>query len=274
VPRRKTQEEAVADMIERGAEPLETYPGAHVRWRCRCMSCGEEYTPTYSSVMSGRGTCRGACMSEKIAASKRLDGKLAAARMIERGARPLVPYPGAAVAWHCICLTCGAEIWPRYDSVVNAGQGVCGAACKRRKIGEAHRLDGLDVAGLMKGNDLLPLVDYPGAGEPWMCRCRRCAEVVFPTYSNVRARGHQCWSCRARRFGDRLRLSEYEAVARMRENGLEPLTTYPGSVAEGAEKSALARFSDAVGDLGWSRQGLKYRRQSCCRWLVRRAGRG
>jgi hypothetical protein len=33
-----------------GAEPLESYPGAHTPWRCRCNKCGNEITPTYSNA--------------------------------------------------------------------------------------------------------------------------------------------------------------------------------------------------------------------------------
>lgn len=37
-------------------EPLEPYPGSLTPWRCRCMTCGKEPTPTYTTVKGG-GRC-------------------------------------------------------------------------------------------------------------------------------------------------------------------------------------------------------------------------
>ena len=34
-------------------EPLEPYPGSLMPWRCRCMVCGRQPTPTYTGVKSG-----------------------------------------------------------------------------------------------------------------------------------------------------------------------------------------------------------------------------
>lgn len=49
--------EAVEVMRSRGAEPLDPYPGNNRPWRCRCMKCGREITPTYVNARKG-SPCR------------------------------------------------------------------------------------------------------------------------------------------------------------------------------------------------------------------------
>lgn len=50
----------VAAMMMRAAdlEPLEVYPGALRRWKCRCLKCGRTVTPCYSTIQGGGGGCR------------------------------------------------------------------------------------------------------------------------------------------------------------------------------------------------------------------------
>ena len=45
-------------MLEIGLRPLEPFPGAVKKWKCRCESCKRVVTPTYSSVQGGQGGCR------------------------------------------------------------------------------------------------------------------------------------------------------------------------------------------------------------------------
>lgn len=49
-------ETAVGVMQKAKFEPLIPYPGSLEPWRCRCLVCGEEPSPTYSSVKNG-GRC-------------------------------------------------------------------------------------------------------------------------------------------------------------------------------------------------------------------------
>jgi hypothetical protein len=41
-----------------GYLPLEPYPGADHRWRCRHMQCGREVTARFNKIRSGEGACR------------------------------------------------------------------------------------------------------------------------------------------------------------------------------------------------------------------------
>lgn len=45
-------------MVKRGFEPLEPYLNSITPWRCKCLRCGSEVTPTYGNIRSGWGGCR------------------------------------------------------------------------------------------------------------------------------------------------------------------------------------------------------------------------
>lgn len=49
--------EAITLMKAAGVEPLEPYPGYSAKWKVRCMRCGRESTPMYSSIAKGQGAC-------------------------------------------------------------------------------------------------------------------------------------------------------------------------------------------------------------------------
>ncbi|MFF8633560.1 hypothetical protein ACF052_05020 [Streptomyces pilosus] len=169
----------------------------------------------------GTGVCNRTCRSLKIAAKLTRDGAQAAAVMLTWGWDPLENYPGAGKPWSARCVHCGV-IKPKKLSHVQNGRGGCTNCAGRDVTDETARK-------LMTEADLEPLVDYPGSLQPWLCRCRRCAHVGTPTYAKVRARGHQCWSCRSEKIADALRLDSTEATASMLEKGLEPLVPYPRS---------------------------------------------
>lgn len=46
---------AVAGMAAAGWQPLEPYPGSHNPWRCRCMDCGPEGSPSFHNVSQNAG---------------------------------------------------------------------------------------------------------------------------------------------------------------------------------------------------------------------------
>ena len=44
-------------MLKNGLSPLEPYPGAAKKWKCRCESCKRVVTPMYTYVQRGQGGC-------------------------------------------------------------------------------------------------------------------------------------------------------------------------------------------------------------------------
>jgi hypothetical protein len=45
-------------MLKNGLSPLEPYPGAAKKWKCKCETCKRVVTPMYTSVQRGQGGCR------------------------------------------------------------------------------------------------------------------------------------------------------------------------------------------------------------------------
>jgi DNA-directed RNA polymerase subunit RPC12/RpoP len=114
--RRISDEQAATDMRAAGVEPLERYPGVTRRWRCRCLTCGEEVTPSLMSVRQGRGGCRD-CGIARRAEAQPIPDVEAAALMRAAGLEPRDPYPGGGEPWRCRCLTCGNEVAPSLQSI-------------------------------------------------------------------------------------------------------------------------------------------------------------
>lgn len=221
-PRRITEAEAVRAFLDRGARPIEPFPGTQRPWRCRCLRCGEVNSPRYNDIVNkGTGPCQGACRSRKLAGRLMLNATKATATMEQHGWLPLEPYPGAGKAWQCRCAQCATVKTKRLTHVRN-GRARC-SQCEGRSLSAAAAEDAMATAGLA------PLTSYPGQQlRPWLSRCLQCGHHSTPTLASVRLRGHQCWACRATHFPPRRLLDEQQAVACMLTHGLAPLGPYPG----------------------------------------------
>jgi hypothetical protein len=207
-------EAAAILMIEHGLEPLEPYPGANHRWRCRCLRCGTEVTPRYSNIQQGWGACP---TCRRAASSARQRGPEAGAIDVMRaaGLEPLEPYQGVMTPWRSQCRTCGNQVAPLLNNIKN-GQTGC-KWCANRVV------DPGEAAAVMRAAGLEPLAAYPGAHAPWPCRCQRCHRTVTPRYRAVRA-GSGC------RYCNDTAINPEAAASLMRQAGLEPLEQYPGSL--------------------------------------------
>lgn len=109
--------EAISLMKKFGLTPLSAYPGAKKPWKCRCTVCQKIVHPTYSTTANRGNGCI-------YCAGRKVDPKDAVAFMKLNNAIPLVPFPGARIAWKSKCKQCKNEISPQYSSV-KSGQGVC-----------------------------------------------------------------------------------------------------------------------------------------------------
>lgn len=199
------REEAVKTMRAAGLEPIEPYSTSSTPWKCRCLGCGREVSPSYSSIRSGQGGC-GYCVG------RRVDPVDAVERMRERGLEPLVEYPGSSVPWRCRCQECGKEVHPTMAS--GAGCRVCAGTMP---------IPADEAVATMQASNFRPLVDYPGYSVPWLCECVDCGKQSTPTLGAVRWRSSGCAYCAGRR------VDPDEAVDLMRERDLEPLEPYPGA---------------------------------------------
>ncbi|MER7805120.1 hypothetical protein ABTX71_32930 [Streptomyces parvulus] len=209
-------------LIDRGARPLEAFPGSQRPWRCQCMTCGQINAPRYNDIVNkGGGVCRGVCRSQKIATRLKHNSHAAAATMQRWGWLPLEPYPGAAKPWPSRCAQCATVKIKRLSHVRN-GRARCSNCAGRAP-------DTATATAIMRAAELIPLAPYPGQQmRPWLSRCRRCRHLATPTLASVRLRGHYCWACKAVAFPARAALDEEQAVACMLTHGLEPLDPYSG----------------------------------------------
>jgi len=110
-------EEAIDLMLKSGKKPLVKYPGAKVQWKCKCLVCKKIIYPTYSSTVNRKSGCL-YCEGNKV------DANDAVKFMRLNNLTPLVPYPGARVAWKSRCRQCKNIVSPQYSSV-KSGQGGC-----------------------------------------------------------------------------------------------------------------------------------------------------
>lgn len=113
------RERAEVDMRAAGFEPLEPYPGARVRWRCRHTICGHIVYPRLFKIRAGGGgclTCAGRAPVDPVAAE---------AQMRAIGMEPLEPFPGRVRdQWKCRCTRCGHIGTPTLNNI-RRGQGGC-----------------------------------------------------------------------------------------------------------------------------------------------------
>ena len=99
---------------------------------------------------------------------------------------PQEPYPGSLKPWLCRHTVCGRLVTPRYHNLLQKGGSGC-KFCAGRAIG--------DPAAVMFAAGYTPLVEYPGALQPWLCRHEACGREVTPRRSAIAIGVGGCKSC-------------------------------------------------------------------------------
>jgi recombinational DNA repair protein (RecF pathway) len=110
-------EDAINLMLKAKLEPLVPYPGSQKPWKCKCMRCGKEVTPAYTTVQAGQKGC-------VYCGGKKVDAEAAFRLMLSSGLTPLETYQRADKPWRCICNKCKKLVTPTYTSI-RIGQGGC-----------------------------------------------------------------------------------------------------------------------------------------------------
>ncbi len=173
-------EDAIVLMRTAKFEPLESFPGASKPWKCKCLRCGRNVQPSYSSIQSGQKGC-------VYCGCKKVDPQEAFDFMVSIGLTPLEPYKRADGKWKCRCIKCLREVTPSYSSV-RQGQGGC-VYCSGKKV------DPQDAESLFLENNLKPLVPYKSTETKWKSECMKCGRVVYPTHHMVAQRSGGCKYC-------------------------------------------------------------------------------
>jgi recombinational DNA repair protein (RecF pathway) len=243
--RRLTDTEARKIMLAAGAEPLVPYPGNSKPWLCKCLKCEKEITPTLGNV-NNQGTKPCAYCSKK-----KVHPDDAAKTMRESGLEPLEPYPGSNVKWKCKHLNCGEIVFPMHSWIL-AGSGGC-LKCGYVKTREKQIFSDEEARKLFLKNGLDPQIPYPGAGKPWKSRCKKCSQIVSPTYNSIKS-GTGCGVCAGKIVVPEL------AINLMLQSDLRPLVPYPGSARNW--KSECLKCGEIVfpnyGDIKQGDGGCKY----------------
>lgn len=166
-------------MNRAGLTPLTKYVNSKEPWKVKHEKCGRTFFVQYANIRGG-SSCR-------YCAGLSVVPKEAVALFKQRGLTPLTPYPGGKKPWKCRCNVCKKIIYPQYTSVATRNSGCIYCA--------GGKVDPKDAVSFMKKNNLIPLVKFPGAREPWKCKCKICKNKVSPQYSSVKSGQGGCRFC-------------------------------------------------------------------------------
>jgi hypothetical protein len=162
-----TQERAVKFFQANGLEPIGKFPGPNKPWKSVHNKCGRSVSPRWSAIQQGGSGCA-YCSGNKV------DMKEVKQLLKKLELKPLEPYPGGKVGWKCIHLKCGTKVSPTYNAL-RSGQGPC-EICGKGMVTE------LEAKELLSKNNYIPLSDFPGGSNYWLCLHEVCGTKV-----NVRA---------------------------------------------------------------------------------------
>jgi recombinational DNA repair protein (RecF pathway) len=173
-------EDAIKLMRKAKLEPLIPYPGSQKPWRCKCLRCGREVSPAYTTVQGGQKGC-------VYCGGKKVDPQEAFNFMVSKGLQPLEKYKRADGPWKCRCIKCLKTVTPKFSSV-QQGQGGC-IYCAGKKV------DPDDAVALFLENNLKPLEPFMHTEKKWKSECLKCNRTVYPTHHMVSQRSGGCRYC-------------------------------------------------------------------------------
>jgi hypothetical protein len=204
--RKNAEKENIAIMKKAFLLPLESFPGNSKPWLSKCMKCKKKVYPHLSSVKNGSG-----CI---YCAGRKVDENDVRAYFKKSGYIPIGPYPGAKKKWKAKHKPCGKVVYPEY-SKVKQGRG-CAVCSGNAKVFEP------EAKKLFIKNHLKPLEPFQNSQTRWECECLKCGKIVSPTYTKVKARGHQCAYCAGSKVDPK------DAERLVKSKGFKPLAPYPG----------------------------------------------
>lgn len=160
---------------------------------------------------------------------KRVDPDAAWEVMVRAGVIPQEPYPGNG-PWRCVCVSCGAEVFPRYYTV-NKGIGACSECAKKIKaVKSAQRGMKATNARLAKWG-YEPVAPVINARTSSKVRCLACGKT------SIRLIGGINKPCPCSRESKKAEPSEslqakFPQIAEgwdLEKNAIKPDAVYPGS---------------------------------------------
>lgn len=210
VPAKIDSKVANAVFKRAGLKPLEPYKGNVKPWKAKHLKCGRVVTPSYNSIKRGQGPC-------KYCAGKAVYPPDAERFFLEKGLKPLVPYPGDnKKPWKSVHIPCGNQVSPKY-AIVARGESIGCKFCSDQFV------DPDEAYQYFLSKDLQPLVPYPGTAKPWKSVHLLCGEVIQPRYGHIKAGRKGCPVC-----AGMVPITQKKAFAFYRSKGLEPQEKFKG----------------------------------------------
>lgn len=212
-----THQEAEKVMLAAKFQPLESYPGGHSLWKCRCMRCKTIVKVRRGHIVAGRKACK-VCAKESRSEKQRLDSRVTIAAMQKARLQPLEKYINSDKPWKCKCLNCGKVVRPTY-SHIKQGRGGCNH-CAKKNSGISQRIPEFEAIKLMRLAGFQPLVGYVKNDKPWKSKCLICGRVSKPALAHVKGRGSRCKYCSG------IALAKDQINERFKKFNLKPLEKY------------------------------------------------
>ena len=182
--RKYSDKEARALMLKAKLKPIVPYRSIHTPWRCVCLKCKREVTPTYTQVRRRGNGC-------KYCAKHFVDPTEAKELFKENSLKPLIKYPGALTGWKSKCLKCNSIVYPTYSNV-RTGHSGCKYCAK--KIGAAKKSKSKrQVYKFLRENGYYPLAnsDFISAKKFVLSRHKPCGSIVKARYFSIQ-QGRGC----------------------------------------------------------------------------------
>ena len=115
---RLSENTAVVKLREYDLEPLEPYVKSDVKWKCRCVSCGDVVYLKLKNLQRGDGGCY-KCGMKKAGLKNTMSQEEAFQIVSVAGFEPLEPYKNALTKWKMRHKVCNAVVYPKLNSISN-----------------------------------------------------------------------------------------------------------------------------------------------------------
>ena len=187
-------EVAIQMMKDAGLEPLEDYVNSKIKWKCKCLNCGDIVYPKLNGIQTGEGGCY-KCGMKKAGLSNTLDSEQATQKMKAAGFTSLEPYTNALTKWKMRHDVCNSIVYPNLNAISNNSNKTPGCAVcagKQVEIGlndlaSAFPLIAVEAVGWD------PTSVTAGSNKKKLWRCNEGHEWIAPVAQ--RTSGHGCPSC-------------------------------------------------------------------------------
>ncbi len=131
---RLDEETAILRLREFDLEPLEPYVKSDLKWKCRCLLCGEIVFPKLKNLQRGDGGCF-KCGMKKAGLANRLSEEEALKIIENAGFVALEPYVNALAKWKLRHKICNAIVYPKLNSItISAGKTLGCAVCSGHQV--------------------------------------------------------------------------------------------------------------------------------------------